>query len=146
LADYANVLQFKCRDSFGCNLHDFQCNVVAPNPVAITPVTQQQRPAQRQVLREPIGRKYVSNGSAAGLRRFNLDAVDLPVESAGHTADQVRDFPAMSASSQPAGCEKLSRATSQDASPSSGAISMPGGWRLCWQSASFVTRPRLFGN
>jgi hypothetical protein len=43
--------------------------------------------SDRQLRGGEIGTAEVSSGSTAGLRELNLDAVDLLVELACHTAD-----------------------------------------------------------
>jgi hypothetical protein len=63
--------QFNSSDSFGRNPHDFQRDVEATNPAAITLVINQQLPAQRQVLSGQVDRTKVSCGSIALLEPRN---------------------------------------------------------------------------
>jgi hypothetical protein len=63
--------KFNLSDSFGRNPHDFQRDVEATNPAAITLVINQQLPAQRQVLRGQVDRTKVSCGSIARLEPRN---------------------------------------------------------------------------
>jgi hypothetical protein len=55
--------------------------------LVMSPLEFMQRRIEWRLLGGQICDRYGSNGSTAGLRELNLDAADLSVEKACHTAD-----------------------------------------------------------